>query len=638
MQKRKREVIEKTSIGVREKLKQIIEEKESVDFCNIELFKYKSLEEENDNKLVFLASYLNYDVRLYIWNPLLENEETNKLNKLFHAYQYHVVPMMDEEISVFFIPFVASSNCTGNLVEIIKEKLKGDESQRMKIEGEQSKILILNNFSETERQYIFNYDYLGSFNQRNYLKVLFLIYWTIEACQRRGFHFNFKDYRSIKIMILPKEKKFIFFLNDNLFYLYTKYIPLIDLYYCNLDEEFDIEFFENYINIFKKYEMEFARKLLFKIGQEEEETHEGETMNISKLAHEKVIEEIKEKPITGKKENIITKLNKLIVKRYLSQREMFQFENSYPSVFKLNRYAMEELTRVIHPIQYFENIMYIDKQTIMHYSLTPLSSLKINNSLGEFVNEILYSQFFSAWIEEEEKPMLFKFLTFGKIWILASQSRLTYREEYIFDFNDKTSYLGRGSYGTVWVTCRRKGDKTIYFDPDCKYAAKFIKIKSKEDREKFEEEYNIAKKMSEQKLTVEILDHYIVHGVIEFENLEELSYGVIIMERWPMTLWEYVQSTDSEEYKKYRKEIKNKWVDLYLRLYDLGYKIPDMHFSNTMIRFEHGTPELTLIDFGLAREIDDREVAKELFEKTFNIEELHPISKRSPKPTVPIKK
>ena len=105
-------------------------------------------------------------------------------------------------------------------------------------------------------------------------------------------------------------------------------------------------------------------------------------------------------------------------------------------------------------------------------------------------------------------------------------------------------YLREGTFGTVWVTCKRS-DGSINFDPDCKYAAKFAELESKQDEYHFEKEFSVAKKkMSNEGLTIKLFDHYIVYEVLEFENLKKknkFDYGVIIMERWPMTLWNYIR-------------------------------------------------------------------------------------------------
>jgi len=65
-----------------------------------------------------------------------------------------------------------------------------------------------------------------------------------------------------------------------------------------------------------------------------------------------------------------------------------------------------------------------------------------------------------------------------------------------------------------------------------------------------------------------------------------------------------------------------------MKLYELNYTIPDMHFANTMIRFEHIKPELTLIDFGLVEKLDKKTITRKLIEQIYELREKHVLSVR----------
>jgi len=607
-------------IGIRRKLSQILEkERENVNFCDVKILKHNPylVEKGDDKKLILISTYLNTnnDIKLYIWNPSMnDDEQVNKLNKLLDIYHNYIIPMLYDEISIFSIPFIASSLCLGkNLVEeLLSEK---EETKEQKPVNISSRLLILNRFDEFSKDSSFeSSNLLWSIDKDNYLKMLFLIYWEVETCQRKGLYFNFKDYRSINFLLLPRETQFVFVLYDNsetyLVYLSVNFIPLIDLYHCKIGEKFDMKYFEEYNNAFRR-----DKKLRYVFVS-------SPMRFIYENYHKTMLDQLK-KVVFKNEDNykdVFTRMNSLIRrnKRYLN-------EVRGNSIYKLNQYAMIELITTKHDKLYHENIMYIDERIRSNF----LPQLKIKNSLEDFIIETLYSNFIPTgmqMIEIEEKPRLFQYISFREGWQLVSNSQLSYRGEYIFDFNDKKNYLGRGRYGAVWVACKRS-DRSIHFDPNCKYAAKFIKIDMEFSKDKFEKEYAMAKKMSDQNLTVKIFDHYFVHNVIDFEDIRDIEkkfgfgVGVIIMERWPMTLLKYIETTKPETYEIYRDEIKDNWMHLYMRLYDLGYKIPDMHFNNTMIRFVNNKPELTLIDFGLARKVDNRELAEELFFNTYDINE-----------------
>jgi len=558
---------------VRTKLRELIESEHiKPTYCNVGIFKFKKEIEKNKNKLLYLASYLDFDVTLYVWNfvisPKMSIEEQNKirkLNALVEAYEKNIIPMMENEINIFFIPYIGYSICRGNLIkEILEMKVKGIEQTTI---YEQSKILILKNFEiQDYLSFLYLYD---TFDAQ---VIFFIIYWIIESCRRRGFNFNFKDYRSIKILKIPLTS-FTFILSDHeVFHLYTEFIPLFDLYYCDINEEFDIDFFELYTST--------------AIVKFEDNPFESTEFNV-KMTNEDILKEIKEE--TEKEENISVykRLLKLTKKEYL-----IVFRRTY----KYNEYGLSVLKKGYRANIYYENILFIDEKIRTQFYA---SSLNIKNLIPDFIIKNFYPEF-EYTIEKKEKPKLLQLFSIKKYlnihWLVVFSYDITNGEKYIFDFKDTKTILGVGGYGTVWIACRSNEVKE--FNIECNYAAKFV-LSTRKNIAKFASEYEIAKKASDANIGIKIIDYYLVQHVLEFKGYQrDYILGVIIMERWPETLLEYINHS-TNEYKKYRNKIKEKWINLHLQLYSkLGIRIRDLHLNNTMIKFEHEEPKLILIDFG----------------------------------------
>jgi len=624
----------KQEMEIRKNLKDLIEnERVEANYCDVGIFHFKKPSKEGykNEYLSFLAYYLNkrFDVTLYVWNPVItrimtrnERNKIEKLNAIVGIYEKHIIPMMDNENTIFFIPYLGYADCAGNLIKMILYKLQQQQiyQENKEIEKirkvkmskmenlEQTRIML---FKKSLFQDLIEFVYNSRINDINIFK--FLIYWTLEVSQKRGFRFNFRDYKSIKILKIPLTSFVFIRSNNEIFYLSTEYIPLFDLYYCDLNEEFNVEYFENY--------MEITLNMLTSFYYGGQRSYTGditnrEALNLSIIEKsKKVASSISEK----NKKSISENVNFHIIKN--NSKLIYCLDEILPAV-RLNKYGISKLK---NKNKYSQVMMFSDDKIRLEFNEKSL----IQNSLKNFIIETFYQEFHIK-IHEEERSLNEDFIKIIQLiyqrwchgWIVSTVPEITHNEKYIFDSENEKSYIGSGVHGSVWITCMKK-DMKKNFDLECEYVAKFVMIKSKEDKYKFDKEYKIAKEASDNNIGVKVIDYYLIRSIIKFEDLEINALGVIVMERWPITLGDYIEQFN-DEYNKNREKIKEKWVDLYYRFYnDLNYKIDDMHFGNSVIRINNDNQiEIALIDFDLAFKIlYPQKRSKDYFEKEYDEQE-----------------
>jgi len=604
----------KSKNEIRRKLKEIIENKDiqEVDYCDVGIYHLRYKHQLSRNSLIVLSSYLDkkFEVRLYVWNPeitqrtsLKDQNIVEKLNKMADAYKEHIIPMTENEINMFFMPYIGYSLCSDNLIKKLRmRKPKAKSKQNEKESNKQTKILVLRKIFNSAGS--LRYDHILFYNsdnpKSNYMKsIFFIIYWIVETCRRRGFHFNFKNYDSIEIKKIPKTA-FLFVLSkEEIIYVVTEYIPIFNLYYCNLNEEFDIDFFECY-----------TEKMIKEI--EYHDYSEFEMMDME-ITSKKVIMEIKiEKEEKREKISAYERMKKL-VQTTLDQKSRI--------IYKLSNYGIESLKKQQYRNLYSENILFIDEETRSKF----YSEFTIQNSLADFVIKTFYSEFYTL---STERTGLFKFINFrneekllrsSANWIIASIPDITNQGKYIFDFKNE-NLLSDGIYYSIWINC--KDEEVEKFDRNCKYMAKITSFSHKLI-EKFEREYHIAKEAAKHNIGAKVIDHYYIRNSIEAKYpkilMDDSDYllGVIIMERWSMTLLNY-KNNNKNEYDKQRKKIKEKWVELYWNLYNkLGYVIIELNFENVMIRFENNEIILAIINFEKAMK-PTKTYTKKDFENYYN--------------------
>ena len=176
--------------------------------------------------------------------------------------------------------------------------------------------------------------------------------------------------------------------------------------------------------------------------------------------------------------------------------------------------------------------------------------------------------------------------------------------------------IGSGVQGTVYEACENgsqgdKCDKIIKVTPliptEEGYIESFYKpgISYDYKRRKFEKEVKITQLASDLGVSPKIYNGFICSDIVSSNRSseEKLHLGFIIMDRWDMTLLDYIQNFG----KLLPQNLHDKLIGLLKKLHDAGVYHGDMHLENVILKVKRDDAtnepipvDIAIIDYGLA--------------------------------------
>ena len=634
MSKRKRE---ESELELKKTVAEILRNEEvKIQSCDIGIFHYKEQRLRYKNELIMLTTYLTKEIqmKLFVWNPYLRPEmnlspveaaEILKLDSLVSMYMDKVAPMFLNQNTIFFIPYVSSTVCGGNLMEKIEQKRRGrrPEYVEKKDEGVVSSLLLLRHFNHPEEVVTYSYFLLRA-NRHEIGVVLFLIYWTLELSLRKDLQFNFVDYRSIKILRIPSTVFLIRYSDQEVYCFSTKFIPLIDLYYCDLNNRFNDAFFSTYTDYIIGQTLNLSTQ------------HSGSFNILQKLksptAHvifdEEAIDHYKKSPLVKKKIEIFD----TGVFFFRGKESLLRYYDGRISSNLMNNFGLDVINNYGQKYDGAVNILFIDK---LEHDNFVSNEKSVKNSLDDFVIERFYLEHIPP--EEKKKQLIQTFYRsgYGHYDVTESEAfefQLSNNGKYRIDFKNR---LNNGEMWNEWSAASYKaGGKKEH---EYEYNAIIFELKeSQPDKVKiFQDTYDLAIKADENGLGVKIIDKYFFYQITvekltpPAENL--VQYGVIITEK-KMTLYDYIHE-NFDDYLIYKYKIKEKLLELAYQIskeLNYTYRYPAFNLKNIVI--EKTEPEISLyisnffdlIDKNSSKTIDtilnkeEFEAAKKVWNDSFN--------------------